>query len=81
VATKPVIEDDLKRVLREGTHGIRDLRCARQFQTYVKNSRGKTGPESGKFSDLLMAAGFFIRWRRRSRSGLPIRSGRRRGAT
>jgi hypothetical protein len=59
VATKPVIEDDLKRVLREGTHGIRDLRCARQFQTYVKNSRGKTGPESGKFSDLLMARGIF----------------------
>lgn len=59
VATKPVIEDDLKRVLREGTHGIRSVVCAKQFQTYVKNERGKTGPESGKFADLLMARGIF----------------------
>lgn len=59
VATKPLIEDGLKQVLREGTHGIRDLRCARQFQTYVKNERGKTGPESGKFADALMARGIF----------------------
>jgi hypothetical protein len=42
-------------LLREGTHGIRSLRLARQMETYVRRGSGRTGPIPGARSDLLLA--------------------------
>ena len=42
-------------LLREGTHGIRSLRLARQLETYVRRGSGRTGPIPGSRSDLLLA--------------------------
>lgn len=53
--TKPRLEDGVKELLREGSHGIRSLTLANELRTYVRSQSGKTGPEAGAFSDLLMA--------------------------
>ena len=42
-------------LLREGTHGIRSARLARQMETYVRKGSGRTGPVPGAQSDLLLA--------------------------
>ena len=42
-------------LLREGSHGIRSLRLARQLETYVRRGSGRTGPIPGAHSDLLLA--------------------------
>ena len=53
--TKQFLESTATELLREGSHGIRSIDLSREMLTYVRNARGGTGPESGKFSDLLMA--------------------------
>lgn len=53
--TKPILEDGFRELLREGTHGIRSALLARELTTYVRRPDGRTGPEDGAFSDLLMA--------------------------
>jgi hypothetical protein len=49
--SKPLIEARALELVREGTHGI----MSRQMLSFVRNNRGRTGPEAGKLSDLLMA--------------------------
>ena len=53
--TLPIIVANMAEQLREGIHGIRSRTLALELSTYVRNERGKMGPEPGKFSDLLMA--------------------------
>jgi hypothetical protein len=54
-ATKPVLETNTAEMLREGTHGIKSRGLASELETYVRDPNGKSRPESGKFSDRLMA--------------------------
>lgn len=55
-ATKVVLEDGGKELLREGTHGLRSRRICHELNTYVTNERnGRHGPAPGERSDLLMA--------------------------
>jgi hypothetical protein len=53
--SKQQMEATAQALLREGSHGIRSPRLAAQLMTYVKDDRGRHGPSSGAFSDLLMA--------------------------
>jgi hypothetical protein len=53
--TKGLLHEEAMALLREGTHGVRSVRLARQMETYVRKSSGRTGPESGATSDLLLA--------------------------
>jgi hypothetical protein len=53
--SKPLIEDGMKELLREGTHGIRSAVLAHELTTYVRDSRGRSGAEAEEFDDLLMA--------------------------
>lgn len=53
--TKGLLHEEAMALLREGTHGIRSPRLARQMETYVRKSSGRTGPETGSTSDLLLA--------------------------
>jgi hypothetical protein len=52
--TKPLMEARGNELLREGMDGIRDRRTATQMLTYVRNERGRSGPEPGKLADVLM---------------------------
>jgi hypothetical protein len=54
-ATKGLLHEEAMALLREGTHGIRSLRLARQMETYVRRGSGRTGPIAGAHSDLLLA--------------------------
>jgi hypothetical protein len=56
-ATKPLLIEGIKELLREGTHGVRSRRLVGEMETYVRLSTGKLVPERGKFSDVLMAWG------------------------
>ena len=53
--TKGLLHEEAMQLLREGTHGIRSLRLARQMETYVRRGSGRTGPIPGSRSDLLLA--------------------------
>jgi hypothetical protein len=53
--TKGLLHEEAMQLLREGTHGIRSLRLARQMETYVRRGTGRTGPIPGARSDLLLA--------------------------
>jgi hypothetical protein len=53
--TKALLHEEAMQLLREGTHGIRSLRLARQMETYVRRGSGRTGPIQGARSDLLLA--------------------------
>lgn len=53
VQTKPIMVSNLGQMLREGTHGIRCRETAGEAQTYVRDERGRTGAESGKYDDLI----------------------------
>lgn len=55
VRTKPHIEAHFLQMLREGTHGIRSPRLARQMLTYVIDARGRHKPQRGSYTDLLMS--------------------------
>lgn len=54
-ATKPMLIDRGRELLREETDGIQSRRLAAQLTTYVRDERGKMKPEPGKLADLLMA--------------------------
>jgi hypothetical protein len=56
-ATKALIEDGVKELIRKMPETFKSWVLADQMTTYVKNARGKTGPEADAFSDLLMAFG------------------------
>lgn len=53
-ATKSLLISGAKEVLR-GEPGIRSRALAGELQTYIRDARGRTMPEAGKFADLLMA--------------------------
>lgn len=56
VATKRVLIDLAKELLRTGQTGIRSLALAREMSSYIKiNDRGSMGARRGSFDDLLMA--------------------------
>jgi hypothetical protein len=54
-ATKPLMRDRGRQLLREGTDGIRSLALLGQMLTYIMDERGRMAPESKKLADLLMA--------------------------
>ncbi len=56
-ATKALIEDGIKELVRKMPHVFKSFVIASQMTTYVKDPRGKTGPEADAFSDLLMSFG------------------------
>ena len=53
--TKALLHDEAMALLREGTHGIKSVRLARQMETYVRRGSGRVGPQPGSTSDLLLA--------------------------
>jgi len=53
--TKPLLEQTMYDVLKDGTHGIRDVGTAREFTTYVSDERGNHGAQKGSYDDRLMA--------------------------
>lgn len=53
--TKGLLHEEAMVLLREGTHGVRSPRLARQMETYVRRGSGRTGPIPGQHSDLLLA--------------------------
>lgn len=56
-ATKPLVEDGIKQLLRENPEVFQSFLLAQEMSTYVREDSGKTGPSPGKFADLLMAFG------------------------
>jgi hypothetical protein len=54
-STKGLLHEEAMALLREGTHGIKSMRLARQMETYVRRGSGRTGPQPGSRSDLLLA--------------------------
>lgn len=54
-ATKGLLHEEAMALLREGAHGIQSTRLARQMETYVRRGSGRTGPQPGARSDLLLA--------------------------
>lgn len=53
--TKPIMEARGQELLRDELDGIRSRVLAGQMLTYVRDERGRSGPEPGKKSDALMA--------------------------
>lgn len=53
--TKPMIEGNMREMLQAGTHGVHSAALAAEFSTYVTDERGRSAPQEGSFSDLLMA--------------------------
>ena len=53
--TKALLHEEAMALLREGTHGIKSVRLARQMETYVRRGSGRVGPQPGAASDLLLA--------------------------
>lgn len=53
--TKGLLHEEAMALLREGTHGLRSVRLARQMESYVRKGSGRTGPLPGARSDLLLA--------------------------
>ena len=53
--TKPLMEARGVELVREGTDGIRSRMIVSQMLSYVRDQRGRSGPEPGKLSDALMA--------------------------
>ena len=53
--TKPILVAKGQEILRDGTHGVKSRVLANEMLTYVRTETGKTEPEPGKFSDLLMS--------------------------
>ena len=54
-ATKAMLEETMLEALRDGTHGVRSKRLAREFVTYVEDERGKHNAQDGEHDDLLIA--------------------------
>lgn len=54
-ATKPLMRDRGRELLRTSTTGIKSLKLVGEMLTYVMDERGKMAPEPGSRSDILMA--------------------------
>ncbi len=54
-ATKPLMRDRARELLRTQTDGIRSLDLVAEIFTYVMDERGRMNPEAGSRSDRLMA--------------------------
>lgn len=54
--TKPVMEATFGAALQSDTHGIRDIRTARQLSTYIINEKGKHEAQQGEHDDRLVTA-------------------------
>ena len=55
-ATKPILIANARELLRTETHGINSRELVSEMLTYVRlDDKGKTGPNPGSQSDLLMA--------------------------
>jgi hypothetical protein len=54
-STKSLLHEEAMQLLREGSHGIRSSKLAKQMETYVRRGSGRTGPARGAQSDLLLA--------------------------
>lgn len=54
-STKALLEDGLRELLREMPEAFRSRILALELTTYIKDERGKTGPEPDAFADLLMS--------------------------
>lgn len=52
--SKPMLVDTGRDLISDEDPGIRSLRLADEFRTYVRDSKGKTGAEDGAHDDLLM---------------------------
>lgn len=53
--SKPLMEQAMGEAFKDGTHGLRCVKTARQFTTYVKDERGNHGAQPGSNDDLVMA--------------------------
>lgn len=53
--TKPLMEAAMLNAFKDGTHGIRDMATALEFNTYVVNERGEHGAVPGENDDRVMA--------------------------
>jgi hypothetical protein len=53
--TKPLMIEGLREMLREGTHGMRDLQTALELNTYVVDDKGRQGADKSAHDDLLSA--------------------------
>lgn len=62
VATKPVIINNLKTMVREHLYIERDSRCLDEYETYIENEKGVLEAMEGHHDDLLMtrAIGLYI---------------------
>lgn len=54
-ATKPLIEGAMLDAFKDGTHGIRQMATALEFNTYVIDEKGEHGARDGEHDDLCMA--------------------------
>jgi hypothetical protein len=76
-ATKPLVVDGFKELLRTGRDGVLDPETAAEMQTFVRDEKGKMGAEEDYFDDLIDAemVGQYIaseKPMRRSRFGKPV---------
>jgi hypothetical protein len=55
VATKPLVVDGMKELLRVGRDGICDPETAAEMQTFVRDEKGRMGAEEDYFDDLIDA--------------------------
>lgn len=53
VATKPLVVDGMKELLRTNRDGIRDQATAAEMQTFVRDEKGRMGAEADYFDDLI----------------------------
>jgi hypothetical protein len=53
--TKPLLIEHGVRLVRDGLDGIRDPETAKEMLTFVRDEKGRTGPERGSHDDLLLA--------------------------
>lgn len=54
VKTKPILEANAAEIIRDEP-GIYSRALASEMLSYVRDEKGRTGPESGRFSDLVIA--------------------------
>jgi hypothetical protein len=54
-ATKPLLEGAMLDAFKDGTHGLRHLATALEFNTYVVHDNGDHGAREGNHDDLAMA--------------------------
>lgn len=53
--TKPLMIAGFHEMLREGTHGLRDLSTALELRTYITDNKGRQRADASAFDDQIMA--------------------------